>query len=255
MPSAPKVKLLVVSLEDATERRAQTSRALEGLDVPWAFLDACRQDCPSPYAYDEAGALLAFGRTLAPAEIGCFKSHMKAIASFDDDPDLDWLFVMEDDVWLDTAFSYRALVDSLNGWGLGYLRLYARKMVEHDPIGRYGERFVVRFRTDPYGAQFYAVSRNAAQRFRHSFDRILRPIDDQMGRVWENGMEAYAIFPFPACERSVPSSMNDARNALAETTPQDLPFRLKRFRYRTRDLIAKKLYFLRHRARPLDCAP
>lgn len=253
MSASSNIKLVVVSLEDAIDRRAQTRQALNGIDIPWAFLDACRDDCDSPYEYDEEGALSAFGRPLAPAEIGCFKSHMKAFASFDDDPDLDWLFVMEDDVWLDSTFSCRELVEKLDEWDIGYLRLYARKMVQHDPIGRYGERFIVRFRTDPYGAQLYAISRDTARRFSESFSRIVRPVDDQMGRFWENGMEAYAIFPFPACERDVPSSMNNERNALVDAKPRNLTFKLKRLKFRLRDLLAKKLYFLLHRARSFSC--
>lgn len=245
-------RMLVVSLPEATTRREQVTECLEGLDIPWKFMDAGRHDAPSEYEYDVEQCRKRFGRLLSLAEIGCFKSHMNALAEFDRDPDLQFLVVLEDDVWFDTAFSMKGLIKWIDERDIGFLRLYARSWKKADFAGWYGERHIIRMKTDPYGAQCYIISRQAATRFRNSVKDIVCPFDDEMAHFWENGLELYTLFPFPICERAIPSSINSQRNSQDQKVSQTLQEKIFFFKYRARNFIRKRLYLYRHPVRQLD---
>lgn len=245
-------RMLVVSLKEATARRAQVEQSLAELDIPWSFLDASRVDTPSTLAYDEERSKQRFGRSLTPGEIGCFKSHIQALEEFDRAPELDWLVVMEDDVWFDTAFSLCDLVGQIRSTGVGYIKLYARHWKPGIVVGTYGERQVVRMKTDTYGTQCYVISRQAARRFMDTVQSICRPIDDEMGRFWENGLEIYTIFPFPACERAVSSTLNVQRNHLISEKKDDLKFMAVRCWHRLNDFVRKRVYLRLNQATKFD---
>ena len=241
----PRLAIRVISLSGSAERRAGVEGNLAGSGLDWAFLDASAPDDPGPLQADPQGCRDRFGRVLTPGEIGCFKSHMRALALFDADPALDWLLVMEDDVWIDTAFPYGALADWLDARDIGFLRLFAREWRMAYPRYRFGERQVLFLASDPYGTQGYLISRAAAARFRAGVRAITRPIDDEMGRFWENGLDNHLLFPFPLIERHMPSTMNAARDASVQARPApDLRRRIAR----AADFLAKRAYLLWRRS-------
>lgn len=203
----------VVSLPQATRRRALVEDNLRDLPLPWQFFDALRGDAVSDIAPDASRQARRFGRPLAANEIGCFKSHVALLGEFARDPTLEWLLVLEDDVWVDTAFDFADITARLTAAQIDYLRLYARRWKAADVVQHWGERQLLRFRTDPYGTQAYLISRAGARRFIASLHSIDMPIDDELGRFWVNGLEIYAVFPFPVIERSLPSSLAGTRQA------------------------------------------
>lgn len=107
----------------------------------------------------------------------------------------------------------KSLIKWIDERDIGFLRLYARSWKKADFAGWYGERHIIRMKTDPYGAQCYIISRQAATRFRNSVKDIVCPFDDEMAHFWENGLELYTLFPFPLCERAITSSINSQRNS------------------------------------------
>lgn len=236
---APTLVLRVISLKDSAERRAAVEDNLRGFSLPWAFLDACRAGDESGLAEDPDAQRHHFGRALTPGETGCFKSHMKALAEFDADPALDWLLVIEDDVWLDPAFPYGELAGWLEDKGIGFLRLFAREWRHAYPRYRFGERQILFLASDPYGTQGYMISREAAGRFRAHVTAILRPIDDEIGRYWANGLDNHLLFPFPLVERHMTSTMGAARDASVEERP---PQSVARLRRKAADFVAKRAY-------------
>lgn len=235
----PALALRVISLDDSAERRALVRENLAGFALPWAFLDGSRAADASDLTVDPAGQRMRFGRELTQGEVGCFKSHMRALAEFDADPALDWLLVMEDDVWLDPAFPYGALATWLDDHRIGFLRLFAREWRRAWPRFHFGERQVLYLATDPFGTQGYLISRSAAQGFRSRVRRVVRPIDDEFGRFWENGLDNHLLFPFPMVERHGASTLNTARSDAGQmrATPG-----LRRKLARAKDYAAKRLY-------------
>lgn len=204
----------VISLETSQDRRRLVTENLRDLKLPWKFFKALRGDDPCAYSADEKNQIVRFGRNLTKSEIGCFKSHVSVLSEFETYPDLKWLLVIEDDVWVDTLFDFSATVEWLESQGINYLRLYARRWKSADVIAHWNERQFIRFKTDPYGAQAYLINRIGAQAFRASFKSIDMPIDDELGRFWRHGLEIYALFPFPVIERAATSTLQSDRSAI-----------------------------------------
>lgn len=242
--TTPNLAIRIISLTDSHARRQAVAENLEGSVWAWAFLDALRPDDPSPATPDPQGQRRLFGRRLTGGEEAVFKSHLHALAAFDDDPALDWLLVMEDDVWIDPDFPYDDLAAFLEDRGIGYLRLFGREWKRALPRFRFGERQVLYLTSDPYGTQGYLIARGAAARLRDRLTHIRRPIDDEFGRFWENGLDNHMLFPFPMVERNMPSTLNADRDAAKTGTRGGLG----RLWVRLTDLVAKRRYMARRRA-------
>lgn len=252
--SLPTLAIRVISLPDSAERRAAVRETLSGLTLPWAFVDARRGDAPSDLAEDPAAQRDSFGRALTAGETGVFKSHMAVLAEFEADPALDWLLVLEDDVWIDIAFPYAELASFLDEKGIGFLRLFCREWKPAYPRYRFGERQILFLTSDPYGTQGYLISRHMAAHLRRHVTAILRPIDDELGRFWENGLDNHLLFPFPVLERHTPSTIEAGRAASLREKRADT---MRRLGAKLSDYIAKKAYlawrrspFARDRIRP-----
>ncbi|RVT86918.1 glycosyltransferase family 25 protein [Rhodobacteraceae bacterium CCMM004] len=240
----PSVEILVVSLPESAERRRRVTENLSQGGETWAFVDGCRGDAPSPLTADPARQTRAFGRPLTAAETGCFKSHMKALERFDAADAPDWLLIMEDDVWLDPDFDVAALAARLAADGIGFCRLFCREWRRATAVARLGERQILHVKSDPYGTQGYLISRAAAARFRETVTAIDRPIDDQMGRFWENGLDIFMLFPFPMVERDVASTIaGDRDTARGARRRQSAARRWTKLR----DAAAKRVYLARNR--------
>jgi glycosyl transferase, family 25 len=66
----------VISLERSVERRQAFKQMAGSTELDWAFFPA-HTDITEPLQYDDRVAARRFGRSLSPAEIGCYASHFK----------------------------------------------------------------------------------------------------------------------------------------------------------------------------------
>ncbi|MAM63147.1 glycosyltransferase family 25 protein [Maritimibacter sp. UBA3975] len=242
--TTPSLAIRVISLTDSTERRAAVAKNLSAATFDWAFHDAHRPGDDSALIPDPEGQKRLFGRTLTPGETACYMSHVAAIETFQAMPELDWLLVMEDDVWIDPDFPYAELAGALDARDIGYIRLFAREWKRGLPQFRFGERQILYLTSDPYGAQGYLIRRDRARAFRARLTHIQRPIDDELGRFWENGLGNHILFPFPLIERHMPSTLNSAREDAKAGTILAAPARL---RARLGDFVAKRAYLAARR--------
>lgn len=199
------IEALVISLATSLARREMVRANLADLKLKWSFLEGRRVDSECPIEPNVDRQISRFGRRMTDAEVGCFKSHYSALQKFNEDEDLQWLMVMEDDVWLDLDFDIPQLTRVMEEKQIPYMRLYCRSWKTADQIMEFGERAIVRFRSDPYGTQAYLINREAATRFTSLMKSIDMPIDDELGRFWIHRMDILAVFPFPVIERNIPS--------------------------------------------------
>ncbi|MGB3723385.1 MAG: glycosyltransferase family 25 protein [Pacificimonas sp.] len=207
-----KLEIVVLSLDSATERRAQFTASAAGTTLNWRFFDAHRE-LDSRLSYDPDQARRHKGRVLSAGERGCYSSHF-AIWHELLESDFDALIVLEDDVVVDWAFLEALANEPLADMGVHYLRLYYKKP------GRYivRKKHVVQRSTRlielldlAFGTQGYVIDKFAARRFCDKFTNVVRPIDDQLDRHWNHGIPNYCLFPFPLFERAVPSEIGDVR--------------------------------------------
>lgn len=211
----PSIVGRVVSLPNADARRTAMLPNLEAMPFPCAFFDALGGDAPSPLTVDQSRQSKFFGRILGYGELGCFKSHHAVMQDFLDNLDADWLLVLEDDVWIDAEFPFADFARLFAGNGIDYFRLFARRAKPADVMFIIGQRQVIRYRSDPFGTQAYMISRAGASRFLAHARAIDRPIDDELGRFWEHGLDAYAVYPFPAVERGASQIEKDRSSSHA----------------------------------------
>jgi glycosyl transferase family 25 len=237
-----KLKVLVVSLDTASERRARFSAGAPDNALEWEFFDAHRSLAPD-LCYEEAEAIRCKGRPLKPGELGCYSSHYaiwQRLLESDDDA----YVVLEDDVIPDWRFLKALAQQPLVERGIRYLRLYYKFPARH--IVR--ERNFVRRSTSiielldlAFGTQGYVITKPAAKIFVETFRNVVRPIDDQLDRHWDHGVPNLSVFPFPLFEMMLESDIGDDRFAV------EPPRTLARRVFMWRDRIRKRIAIARRR--------
>lgn len=192
-------------------RRDLFHRPPDGVD--WAFFDASTS-LAEGFDYDVDTAWAHLKRGLAPAEIGCYCSHVRAWHAFLADPTADQILVVEDDVYVDWPVTLHLAALDWGAKNIDFIKFFGRypakwRIVEWQyPIW---DRHVVQYTTRQYGAQLYLLTRKAAERFERQFRQISRPIDVEMERPWATGIPVTGIVPPTAVELSVPSSVMNRR--------------------------------------------
>lgn len=214
--------LTVPGAVDRQSRMRQVLQSAEGLKgVPWQFHYAVPHQ-GSTLAYDDQAAHAA-GRTLSAAELSCFVSHIGIISSWLKEGTSDILLVLEDDVYLDPWFDFRAAAALAHSAGLDYLRLYARVWMPARPIIYRARTQIVRFTWTPGGMQAFMLTRQGAQRIIDavmSAEYIIRPVDDLIDRYWDVGNPVYALFPSPVLEHCMPTLIHVADQVNARREKQ-----------------------------------
>lgn len=201
-----RLRVRVISVSSRDDRRQYIANHLRNWHLQWSFFDALTTDHPR-YAYCEERAKLVKGRPLSGGERGCFGSHVACMIEFVEKSSDDFLFVIEDDVILDTNFNYGLIVGWMDKLGIEYLRLYSRYLFKARYILEIGQRQLIRFKNGPFGTQAYIISRSGAIQFLKSVSRCERPVDDALDRFWHNRLPPYAIFPYPALEIEMASTV------------------------------------------------
>ncbi|MFT4076657.1 MAG: glycosyltransferase family 25 protein [Asticcacaulis sp.] len=239
MKTRSNLTVRVINLEsDTTRRKAVEDNLKDFNDGNWGFFKALKSDAPFEYPSEPSKQLIHYGRKLGPGEIGCFKSHVAVIQEFVSNAESDWLLVLEDDVWVDTLFDYQDTIALAEKANLNYIRLYAKRLKKARVVHAWGERQLIRYTSDPYGTQAYLINKTGARRFLQSLKAITLPIDDEMSRFWANGLEIYAVYPFPVVEKSAPSNIfNDRIQRMADRETKAV----ERFLFKVTEKAVKEL--------------
>lgn len=206
------LKILVISLPDATRRRRDAVAQLAAHDVQFEFLDAMRgADALQQGIFsrvDETSFLLNTGRRMTPGEIGCFASHRLAWQRCVDRgvP----MVIMEDDFQLRDHFP--AALDACESVidRLGFLRLQTTLRSKEVHIADLGDFELKRFTKPPHGLMCYCLSPPVAQRFIELTHVLDAPVDVFMKKYWEHGQALHALTPF-----SVEPSTHHSRTTIS----------------------------------------
>jgi glycosyl transferase family 25 len=247
-----RTKIVVISMTDATERRARFADRACNAGLAWQFVPAMTSLHPA-LSYTEEAAIVAKGRPLRGGELGCYSSHYAVWESLQAE-DFDQCVVLEDDVIVDWTFVGKMVQIDFAAISINYLRLYYKWPTRHAILK---ENFVERARSivelsgTAYGTQGYLITKAGARVLLDHCRIVKRPVDDEMDRSWAHGLPNLAIFPFPIIEESSQTIIGNGRFETFEV-PEHL--RLRRFltrhgeRWRLRAARAVRR-FQRYRAR------
>lgn len=200
--------VLVISLSDAPERRAQASAQLDDAGIPFRFLDALTGEAARQTgAYgscDERRWVLHTGRQPTAGEIGCFASHREAwrICAQSGTAGL----VMEDDFRLLPGFE-QAL-----GWveqrvdEFGFIRLQTETRARKRRVCRCGEFTLWRYVKAPHSMMCYGLSPAVARELLRHSEILCEPVDVFVKRYWAHGRTLYGLTPYTVEESELSRS-------------------------------------------------
>ena len=200
------MRIVVISLADAAERRASVRRQFERAGVGFAFLDAVRGDeaFPRHFAdYDASRYRLHCRREASPGEVGCYASHLQLWkeCAAGSEP----YVILEDDARLEPGFPQALpLLEKLLP-RYGFVRLEGlsrpprlarlRDRPALYPVAEHG-RFHLAYVSDvPLCTMAYAVSPKAAAALVRHSARLSSPVDKFLQRTWEHGVPVFGLSP------------------------------------------------------------
>ena len=204
------MKIIVISLKDATERRQHIGAQLDSLGLSHEFFDACRgDDGHEPFfaSYAPSIYMLHSRRAALPGEIGCFASHLslwKRCVEINEP-----IVILEDDSSLNPSMpnavnTAEKIIDTC-----GYIRLEANKQSrqlfkfsryqEIGSLDNYQISYLSRIALCSTG---YAISPAAARNLAESCTALLCPSDKYIQCVWHHKQPLYLLSPSPVLQQT-----------------------------------------------------
>jgi len=194
------MKICVISLKSAKERRASIDAQLRPLAVDYRFFDAVGGDDGFDHFehYDEQQHLVNMGRKPIPGEVACFASHRclwKQAVSMDEP-----IVVLEDDALTAENFSAALIETQQVVQQYGFIRLqsnFRARSIKKLPVSMAGPFTLLYYETYPFGAMAYAISPSAAAAFVEASEVLTGPVDHFIKLFWEHRQPLYGLSPYP----------------------------------------------------------
>ena len=196
------MKLYVISLPDAEERREQATVQLADAGIPFEFFDAvCGEQAMAERYFercDDDEWLLNTGREVTLAEIGCFASHrsmwQKCVEL--DEP----IMIMEDDFQLLPDFADVVNQVARNIDEFGFIRLQDEMRARRERVAKQGQFTLWRYTKAPHLTMCNAITPEVAQRFVEMTRVAYEPVDVFLKKFWEHGQPVYGLTPYTVTE-------------------------------------------------------
>lgn len=207
------MKIFVISLPDASQRRASIAQQLGALGLHFSFIDGVRiqpEDLVRP-GYDEAARLFRFAYGMSVGEVGCFAAHRAAWQLVCDEPGK--CLILEDDAVVGGRTP--ALLEQMKDTPYPLVRLAGVFEKKHKFIGHSA---IAKYWGDPSGTAAYVIGPKEAARLLLKSVRFYMPVDDFMEARYLHGLHTYALLPYPVKQAGADTQIGDrARPPLAWT--------------------------------------
>lgn len=249
------MRILVINLMRATERRQKMERQAADLGMHFDFLEAVDGKIIS----DAERALVDHTKRksitpypLSDNEIACWLSHKKAMQELVQSKE-SMLAITEDDAQLTADFPRILaaiekqagsfdLIDLHRNFKRGEIFVPCRDLVPGFALGRVGYTHMK--------ATAYVISRAGAEKFLNYAKNFAHAVDKEMHRYWANGLDIYGL------ENPVAKEMDEGHSYIDETRGQNRPqerlrypdadqlqWRARRFLTKFSDSVSKRLFF------------
>jgi glycosyl transferase, family 25 len=199
------VKIFVISLPDAVERRERVARQLGELGLAFEFFDAMRGEQVMAERYfercDEAEWLLNTGHPMSLGEVGCFASHrsmwQKCIEL--DEP----LMIMEDDFQLLPGFAGAVEKVAENISDRGFIRLQTETRARKQRVAVLGDYTLWRYTKVPHSCMCNSMTPAVARNLVEQTRAIYEPVDVFIKKFWVHGQPIYGLTPYSVTESAL----------------------------------------------------
>ncbi|MCT7943354.1 MULTISPECIES: glycosyltransferase family 25 protein [Shewanella] len=198
-----KYKVFVINLARSPQRLTAISTQLAQLGIPFeriegvdgGLLSADDIEAVSPKVLAEK----SYHRALGKGEIGCSLSHKRAWQKILDD-DLDFAFVLEDDIGLEDNFADVVnLMANLPHANWDFIKLYPLRRGGgsniRDSFDYQGHQFVS-YHKFPISAVAQVVSKQGARSLLKHMPYILEPVDGHIKSWWSLGIYPFGLMPY-----------------------------------------------------------
>ena len=242
------MKIVVVNLENAVERRQRVSAELEALGLSFRLFRAVdgRRLTPEQEALVDYGAFRRDGWPVRAGALGCWLSHRALLADMVlNGPEV--MAVLEDDI--EPAPELPAVLDALEravgSFGVVFLHR-GRAVRRFVPLRRLKTGHELGWlRWSHFGTQGYVITRPAARRFLEAFPRVRLDIDRALAAYWRTGLATTCVRP-PVVRHLLAADGNDSTiAAVPAELPADPLFRLRRRWFFLREGMAKRAVLTR----------
>jgi glycosyl transferase family 25 len=199
------LKIFVISLPDAVERRERAAEQLGELGLSFEFFDAMRGEQVMSEGYfercDEEEWLLNTGHPMSPGEVGCFASHRSMWQKCVElgEP----LMIMEDDFQLLPGFAGAVEQVSEIISDCGFIRLQSETRAKKQRVAAKGDFTLWRYTKVPHSTMCYSVTPEVAQRLVEQTRAIYDPVDVFFKKFWVHGQPIYCLTPYAVTESTL----------------------------------------------------
>ena len=199
------MKLYVISLPDALERRDHAAAQLADAGLDFEFFDAMYgEEALAERYFDRCDAqewLLNTGRPMTLGEVGCFASHRSMWQKCVElgEP----LMIMEDDFQLLPGFA--GAVDKVAGniGELGFIRLQSETRAQKERITTLGDYTLWRYTKVPHSCMCNSMTPEVAQDLIELTRTISEPVDVFIKKFWVHGQPVYGLTPYTVTESTL----------------------------------------------------
>jgi glycosyl transferase family 25 len=188
------MKLYVINLDRAPERRARISKLLGDMGVPYERVPAVdgRTLPPPPAAAPNGGYLMS------PAETACARSHQKCWDLFERSGE-PYCVVLEDDVHFGSDFAAFMTGGPSFPHDFDLIKIEATPfkvwLDRHNPLPMIGQRLLVRLASHHMGSAGYVLSRSGLEKLREITRTFEHPIDEVLFGKPAQAMTIYQMLP------------------------------------------------------------
>lgn len=238
------MRSIVISLSHARERRERIAQRFAEVGLPFEFMDAVdtRELTEADMARIDTQYRHRWGlRPLAPAELACWLSHVRAIAQAGAGPD-SVTAIFEDDAILRPELP--AVLDAIEDCSIPFdlvslARRQPARLIAARPLA--AGRSMGRVRYTEYGAYGYAVTREGAAYLMGRMRRMRLPADMELMFFWVHRLNLYFLdVPVVEHDDDIPSQLDAGRaRALAGWKKP----RLRQIAYRLQMAARKRIGF------------
>ncbi|GAB1137542.1 MAG: glycosyltransferase family 25 protein [Shewanella algae] len=198
-----KYKVFVINLARSTERMAHITEQLNRVGVPFERIEGVDGNLLTDEEIEQVSpAKLVqknYYRALSKGEVGCSLSHKKAWQKIIDD-DLDFAFILEDDIYLEDNFSEVVdLMRNLPTKEWDFIKLYPLRKGGQSNIRHaytYHKHKFISYHKFPISAVAQVVSKKGAKALIKNMPYVVQPVDGHLKSWWTLGIYPFGLIPY-----------------------------------------------------------